>query len=734
MDSLYLHLAEIQSQCTLTVIAELFTRSFFDCMTRLIQTLLKEQLITRDQLNDARDKQLGAKIPLQELLVDMGFISEDTLLDVSSRVFSTPLLQVDDADPTCSRFIPFETARRFGVLPVCQKNSRLILAMSDPLDIMVIDEIRLVSGLQVDPVLASKSQINDLIDRYYQADESVYNLLKNAVEDAQVEVLDKLTVSEDALDVDQFVVSSDQAPVIRAVNLILGDAVKSRATDIHIVPQEGYVDVQYRIDGELRDVLKITNRLLRFIVARIKIMTNLDIAETRKPQDGRARIMINERNIDLRISIVPAFYGEAIGMRILDQKEAKIELDRLGLEPFEYDIITKACAAPQGIILVTGPTGSGKTSTLYSTINHINVGSRNIITIEDPVEYLIDGITQVQVNPFKDVTFPNALRSFLRQDPDVILVGEIRDRETADIAFRASLTGHTVLSTIHTNNSVATITRLFDIGLEPYLVASSLILIIAQRLVKCICSECKQEVVPPDDLLALYQEYIDLYKIKKFYKGEGCKKCNFTGCFGRMAIFELFELNKPIRDLIANEATEEEIYKIARKNGLRSLAESGIAKVAQGNISLDEVSRVIGWHSLDSSSKRTSADRAQRAIAVADDDEDTLRVIEKLLSDAGFMVFLARDGEELVEIALREHPDIILSDVTMPTMNGFRAVEILRSKLETATIPIILLTARQDKHSEIKGIEAGADDYITKPFDEDKLLARVRMLLRRLGN
>ena len=702
-------------------------------MTLLIQTLLKENLITRDQLNDARDKQRGAKKPVQNLLVEMGYLSEEDLLNVSSRVFNIPRLNVDEINPKLAELVSYDAAMRLGVVPVSKVDDTLNIAMSDPLDIMAIDEIKILTGLHVKPLLATKSKINELIETFYHSDDQLYSLLKNAVEDAKVSVIDSITKREDVIDVDSFVVSNDQAPVIRAVNLILSDAVKARATDIHIVPQEEYVSVQYRVDGELRDVLKISNRLLRFIVARIKIMTNLDVAESRKPQDGRSRISVNERKIDLRVSIVPAFYGEAVGMRILDPTEAKIEMHTIGCTGEEMHIITKSSSSPQGMLLVTGPTGSGKTSTLYAALNSIKGENKNIITIEDPIEYLLDNLTQVQVNPAKDVTFATALRSFLRQDPDAILVGEIRDKETAEIAFRASLTGHMVFSTVHTNSSVATIARLFDIGIEPYLVSTTLTLIIAQRLIKLICPECKEEVKPDGEFLDSYHSYIRDYSIKKFYHGAGCKHCNYTGYFGRTAIFELLQLNQNIRDLIASRAPEKNIFQEAKKNGMRSLTEAGFAKVGEGITTMAEIARVAGTLKLDEAVQKMEEKREHRKILIADDDEDILRVLEKCFTAVNYDVSMARDGVTLLERAIREKPDLIISDITMPKMDGYEVIQTLRSSLETATVPVIFLTGRQDKESELKGIEVGADDYITKPFDEDKLMARVKMLMRRLA-
>lgn len=521
------------------------------------------------------------------------------------------------------------------------------------------------------------------------------------------------------------------APIVRLFNLILSDAVKARASDIHIEPQENVVKVRYRIDGDLKHIMEVPAKLSLALTARIKVLAELDIAESRKPQDGRIKIFFNDRKIDLRISTMPTFYGEKVELRILDPKEAKIDLGVVGFEENELNVYKKAISSPQGIILVTGPTGSGKTSTLYATLNFIKDEKKNIVTIEDPIEYLIDGINQIQVNPITNVVFATGLRSILRQDPNVILVGEIRDRETADIAFRAALTGHIVFSTLHTNNAVSSISRLLDIGLEPYLIASSLILIVAQRLTKIVCPNCKEEYAPDKHLVDDFKKYIDELKIEKFYRGKGCQKCGFSGFLGRTAIFEILRVSENIRSLIITKATEDEIFNAARNSGLKPLVSAGMDKVAKGINTLEEISTVVGIKEEEKIIQKSRGTGKNLKILIADDDEDILKVLEKRLTGVGYDVVKARDGQEAVEYAHKEKPDLTIIDVTMPKMNGFEATKELRSKLETAVIPIILLTGRQDKESELRGFDAGADDYITKPFDTDNLLARIKMLLRR---
>ena len=700
-------------------------------MSFLTEALIKEKLITWEQLNDAKAKSLGAKKPLQEILVELSFISEEALLSVCSRIFNMPVMDLDQEKINVEvvRILPFSLAKRYGVFPVSKEGDTLTLAMSDPQDIMAVDDIKLATGLAVKPLLCSRSQINRFVDKYYNTDDSIYDILKNVNAEEEIEII-RENKEIGALDDDLALLGEGAAPVIKLANIILSDAVKAKASDIHIEPQEKAVKVRYRIDGDLRSIMDVPLKYKHQLASRVKILADLDIAETRKPQDGRSKIIIGKRQIDLRISTIPTFYGEKIELRLLDQKEAKTDFAKIGFREDELKIVKEASLKSQGIVLVTGPTGSGKTSTLYAILNFVKSEAKNIVTIEDPIEYLIGGISQIQVNPAKDLTFASGLRSILRQDPNVILVGEVRDKDTADIAFRASLTGHLVFSTLHTNSAVASIIRLLDIGLEPYLISSSIILIIAQRLVKVICPDCKEEYIPDQVILNRLKGYIDELGIKRFYHGKGCQSCDFTGYKGRTAVFELFSFNDDIRRLIIDKASEEAILAQAKKDGLKTISYSAMSKVAEGVTTLDEVLRISGMTE-DAQSLKASLVKEKPKILLVDDEEDILMILDKRLKAVGYDVILARDGGEALAIANRDKPDLIITDGTMPKMNGFELIKALRLRLETAVTPIIMLTARQDKDSEIKGLDVGADDYITKPFDLDKLLARVKMLLRR---
>lgn len=700
-------------------------------MVDLLETLVNEHLITDEQLADARQKQLGAKKPIISLLLEMDSIAEENMLLVASRVFNMAVLDLDKEmiDPAAAKLVPYETASRHCVFPLrCDLSGCLVTATSDPRDIMAADDLKFASQREIRFALASPNQIKRYIQKFYNADDLVYELLKNYAGNSPELGAEELLAPGWAVNVDD--VQSRHSPAVRLVNILLGDAVKNRASDIHIEPKQHAVQIRYRIDGDLREIMELPSSILPSLVKRIKIISSIDISEMRKPHDGRTSISIAGTSIDLRVATVPTVHGERVELRILDAREAKVEIGKIGFEPEEMAVFLEAIKKPKGMILITGPTGAGKNSTIYAALSEIKHELKSIISIEDPVEYLIDGINQIQVNPVKDVTFANGLRSILRQDPDIISVGEIRDGETAEIAFRASLTGHLVLSTLHTVNTASAVTRLLDIGLEPYLISSALLLVVSQRLVKRICPACKKETTLDPGLWRTFEETFERLGVKHFYKGGGCARCNYSGYYGRIAIFEIMPVSAAIRGLITTAFSEDAVARQAQREGVRSLAESGIIRAARGITTIEEVARVAEFSGVGPVMRKESTG-TQKRVAIADDDEISLKLLSMSLSKAGFDVCKLRDGEELVAYAIREKPDLIITDVTMPKMNGFEAVAALKSNLETALIPVMLLTAREDKDSELKGLNAGADDYLTKPFDHDKLAARCKMLLRR---
>jgi type IV pilus assembly protein PilB len=565
-------------------------------MSSLISQLIKDNLVTQAQLLEVQDKRQSAKKPVQDLLVESGYIKEEDLFNAAKKVFPCPIIDLARVtiDFSVIKLVPFERAMYHGVLPLKKEGDMLLAAMSDPTDIMARDEIGFVSHLHIKPVLCRQAQLASYIHKYFEAQDTVHDILKNTIEDANIgSIYSEMIKQGDALDIANLKDDDDPA-FIKLVNKLLSDAVDARASDVHIEPQQNAIDVRYRIDGHLKSIIKMPGELRHRLAARIKIIANLDIAEQRKAQDGRIKILIHGKEIDLRISVIPVFHGEKIVLRILDIHNAQFDLNHLGFQPDELESFKDSIHKPQGVILVTGPTGSGKTTTLYSALQEIKSETKNIVTIEDPIEYVMEGINQLQLNRYKDVTFANGLRSILRQDPDVILVGEIRDRETADIAFRASLTGHMVFSTLHTNNAASTITRLLDIGIEPYLIASSTILFVAQRLVRMVCPNCCEVDHAPDPkLLAKFKGYLKHIEVPQFYVGVGCDQCSFSGFFGRTSLFEILKVDENIKELIVNKASEVTIMKEAVKNGMKTLATAGVMKVAAGITTLKEVEKVV---------------------------------------------------------------------------------------------------------------------------------------------
>lgn len=696
----------------------------------LFDALIKDNLITTGQLADARVKQIGAKKPLHELLVEMGFIKEEDLLKAVSKLYDVPIFDLgrESIGPEAVKLLPYEVAARHGVFPIRQEGEVLILAMSNPQDIMAVDEVQLITNLRVIPALCSKSAINRAINTYYQTDDSIYDILKNMPAASSFEIISE---KEDGkVVIDNRSMKDETSVIVRLFNLTMKDALNARASDIHIEPEEKLLKIRYRIDGDLKKILEAPMALHAELTARIKILAGMDIVEKRKPQDGRLKLLFQDRKIDLRISTIPTFYGEKVEMRILDPKAMMVELEGIGFDERSLATYRKNILKPQGMVLVTGPTGSGKTTTIYATLNFIKNEKKNIVTIEDPIEYLIEGLTQTQIDPAKELFFSTALRSLLRQDPNVIFVGEIRDKETAEIAFRASLTGHLVFSTLHTNNSVGAITRLLDLGLEPYLISSSLVAVVAQRLVKKICPHCKEEYVPDPAEMERFRPYMEKTGVHKFFKGKGCDACGFSGFLGRMPILELLDISESIKALIARKAPEDEILLAAQREGFKLLSSDIMEKVTSGVTTLDELARVITLKETQPDSTAVTHSGKARLL-IADDEEDILKVLESRLCSVGYEVIKARDGKEALALAVTEKPDLVITDVTMPQMDGFTLVKNLRSRLETAALPVIMLTARGDKESELKGIDTGADDYITKPYDSEKLLSRVKMLLRR---
>src|SRR5579863_6177967 len=566
--------------------------------SRLGEILVKDSLITADQLKQALEHQKKNGGRLGTCLVKLGLVSDDDITAVLSRQYGVPSINLKfyEVDPAVIKLVPQETATRYQIVPLSRVGSTLTIAMTDPTNVFAMDDIKFMTGFNVEPVVASESAIHEAIAKFYGDVESVEELSKvmkdlGAEDGGDLE----LTTDEQEMDLAALEKAAEEAPIIKLVNLVLTDAVKRGASDIHIEPYERELRVRFRVDGVLQSVMQPPLKLKDAIASRIKIMAKLDISEKRLPQDGRIMIKYRRegriKELDFRVSTVPTLFGEKIVMRLLDKENLRLDMTKLGFEPESLAKYEKAILRPYGMVLVTGPTGSGKTNTLCSSVSRLNTPETNIMTAEDPVEFQIAGINQVQMKDQIGLNFASALRAFLRQDPNIILVGEIRDFETAEIAVKAALTGHLVLSTLHTNDAPSTISRLMNMGIEPFLVATSVNLICAQRLVRRICVGCKEplQILPQALIDAGYtKEEADKTVIQH---GRGCTTCNNTGYKGRVGLYEVMEINDDLRELILVGASALEIKKKALETGMITLRRSGLIKVALGHTTMEEVLR-----------------------------------------------------------------------------------------------------------------------------------------------
>jgi type IV pilus assembly protein PilB len=558
---------------------------------RIGELLVRENLLSAEQLAKAREEtrlrggRLGAQITA------LGFLDENELTDFVAKQYGVPSINLDEFEIEAAviQLIPEEVAAKHTVIPVNRAGSTLILATADPSNIFALDDIKFLTGYNIQPVVAAEEAIKRAIDKYYEQATSLDDVMGD-FDDSDID----LVHDADDVDVSELAKASEDAPVVKLVNLILTDAVKKSASDIHVEPYEKSFRVRYRIDGVLYEVMKPPMKLKNAITSRIKIMSELDIAERRLPQDGRIKLKMGRgREMDFRVSVLPTLFGEKVVLRLLDKSNLQLDMTKLGFEPAQLEVFQHAIHQPFGMVLVTGPTGSGKTTTLYSALSELNKTSENLSTAEDPVEFNLPGINQVHMHEEIGLNFAAALRSFLRQDPDIIMVGEVRDFETAEIAVKAALTGHMVLSTLHTNDAPSTINRLLNMGIEPFLVASSVNCIVAQRLARRVCDECKE----PDtevNAAALIEAGMaeDFARKVAPVKGAGCRTCSGTGYKGRVAVYEVMALKEELKEFVLNGASALELKREAIRLGMKTLRQSVLSKLAEGITTLGEVMRV----------------------------------------------------------------------------------------------------------------------------------------------
>ena len=558
--------------------------------SRLGEMLVKSKLISDDQLKKALTQQSSGGGRLGSNLVKLGYLSEEDITSFLSKQYGVPSINLAhfEIDQSVIKLVPAEIAQKHMVIPINRKGNVITVAMADPSNIFAIDDIKFLSGFKVEPVVAAETSIKNAINKHYDSAGLVQDIMRG-FDDREVATVEE---SDEGPDVGDLQRATEDAPVVKLVNLILSDAIKKGASDIHIEPYEKSFRVRLRIDGILYDVMQPPMKLKAAIISRVKIMSQLDIAERRLPQDGRIKIRMGQKEIDFRVSTLPTLFGEKVVLRLLDKSNLQLDMTALGFEPQALQIFEKSILLPYGMVLVTGPTGSGKTTSLYSALHRLNTTETNIMTAEDPVEFNLSGVNQVQMKPEIGLNFATALRSFLRQDPDIIMVGEIRDYETAEIAIKAAMTGHLVLSTLHTNDAPSTISRLINMGVEPFLVSASTNMILAQRLCRKICNSCKEEISVPRQALVDTGFTPEEAKALVCYQGKGCMECNDTGYRGRIALYEVLAITDDIKDAILQGAAASEIKELGRKNGMRTLRESGLQKIREGMTTIPETMRV----------------------------------------------------------------------------------------------------------------------------------------------
>ena len=727
-----------------------------------------ETLLSAEAIKALREED-GPAGSLWELLVQRKLATNDQVLGAIAARFRFPVADLAKTDAKLNTTVPEQLARKFNVVPVRQTDSYLEVATANPFDIDAEKMLAFATGREVRMLLGSPWKIREKLDEIYRETETaVARLLEGMGSDFEVEQIkeDEENAASEA--------QASQRPILKLVDTMIADGITNRASDIHVEPIEGGVVVRYRIDGVLRQMMKIPKSAGVPLISRIKIMSKLDIADRLRPQDGRARVSVNGEAVDLRVSTLPASHGEKVVIRVLNQKATTLALDSLGLAEDEQKAIRSLLGYKEGIILVTGPTGSGKTTTLYSALRAVQGTGVNIVTVEDPVEYRLgENIVQVQVNEKAGLTFAAALRSILRQDPDVVLVGEIRDKETAQIALQASLTGHLVLSTLHTNDAPNTVTRLVDIGMESYKIAPALRGIVAQRLMRRLCTNCRQVATDPvSERLAQF-----VPKGATLYQAVGCSDCSMTGYRGRFSIVEVLTMNPDLERKIAAGATAEKIAEAARQAGMRSLWGSGLRHVLSGESTFEELMRVTdipreeepaaapeparrGGRGRAASASPApapaaaevselhmdmelleepgptdeipSAGRGQGAcVLLVEDEEQLRRVMKDLLQREGYRVAEARDGIQALDEVDRFAPDVIILDLNLPGLDGYGVLQQLRSRPATRGIPIMVLTAKGDEDNEVRVFELGADDFVTKPFRARSLTARLEAVIGR---
>ncbi|HVF19091.1 MAG TPA: ATPase, T2SS/T4P/T4SS family [Mycobacteriales bacterium] len=752
---------------------------------RIGEVLIESGVLTETQLADSLAVQeaqpAGSRQRLGEILVRRGLVSERDIGLGLARVLGLPLVDLTNSTvaPGAARLLPRTVSERYGVLATDLTGDHLTLAMSDPTDVVALDDVRLYSQVRsIKVIVATPTAIRTQLNR-------IWSLGENAPDVAAFDEIEGDVLREE--DDDLTTAGLDDAPVVRLINQILADATRAFASDIHLEPERAGLRIRYRVDGLLRDVMAVPRGARSALTSRIKIISGLDIAERRRPQDGRTRLEVDGTQVDARVSTMPTMHGEKVVIRLLTRTEGVVPLGRIGLSDRHLEIFLETVVEPQGLILVTGPTGSGKTSTLYSAVTQLRTPDRNLVSLEDPVEMQLTGVNQMQVHEKAGVTFARGLRAILRQDPDVILVGEIRDQETAELALRASLTGHVVFSTLHTNDAASAVTRLVDMGVEPFLISSSLTLVVAQRLVREPCSGCAAPYTPSPRTLEQLGMVAQDIEGHELLRGTGCELCGQTGYRGRQAIFEVMPIDARLRAVLTASPTETSIRSAARSAGCQSLRADGIAKAMRGLTTLEEVIRVTQvdavavtrcqgcyrvlddgmiycpWcaTAVDENTCRSCAARLEAdwrhcpwcrsevvdplrpagpdssmplegahrpRVVIVDDDASVRAFAMAALVDVADVIEAAT-AQEGLRICAVEKVDAAIIDLQLPDLSGIEIIRLLRADASTTLLPLLLMTGSSDMAMLDEARRAGVDDVVAKPVDALELEARVNSLL-----
>jgi type IV pilus assembly protein PilB len=747
---------------------------------RLLSLLKKNGRLDAATASAIERAMIDRSLSAIDALVDRGVLPEYEIARLIAAELRLPLadLRATPPEEAAAAVIGKSVAEHYGLVPIRPRKDLLIVAMANPLDHEALKSLEASTRLKLQPMVATRAQLLEAMSRLYAGESSLHTLLADVPATPSLEVMKAPTDALEPTDVEAITREAEQPPIVKMVNLILFEAFNARASDVHIEPGPNVVLVRFRIDGVLEDHLQIPQWVQGPIVARIKVMAKLDITERRVPQDGHLGVRLRDSVVDVRVSSMPTTYGEKIVLRLLDPASGPRRLADVGLSDTDLATLRAMIQRPEGMILVTGPTGSGKTTTLYAMIQELLSSTINIVTIENPVEYELPGVTQISVNEKQGLTFATVLRSVLRQDPDVILVGEIRDRETAEVAFQAAQTGHLVLSTLHTNDSVATVTRLFELGIDPQVMGPSLLAVVAQRLVRKVCPSCGASAAPDAET----RRQLRLPADAALREGRGCAACRKTGFSGRTGCYEVLRVTNVIEQAIEEKAAESALRALAEEQGTKKLVDEARAKVLAGVTTPAEVLRVVEVESggpscpachqpveagftvcpfcrtalrrncsgcgvelkkkwsacpfcgAEASTQTTAGGFEVPRILAVDDDADVLELVRLTLKRGPFPVEveIATNGEEALEKVKATRPHLLMLDLMMPDIDGFEVCRRLRSDLATALIPVIMLTALGDSESKRLAFLAGTDDYVVKPFDRRELLARVQRLLARV--